>query len=116
MEEGLFEARMPEILAFSDMHDFIDQQVVRYSAQQYQRLSFAAALMADPEIILSDDMLGVGDARYQQRGERLIAEKVDKDGVIFLFASNNLRRSGSCARGSSGCTTAEWRRTARAKR
>ena len=86
------EARLPEILAFSDMEHFIDRRVMHYSTQQYRRLTFATALMLDPEIILSDDTLGIGDARYQQRTEQLIAEKVENDGVIFIYASNNLSR------------------------
>jgi ABC-type polysaccharide/polyol phosphate transport system ATPase subunit len=84
------EARIPEIVAFSDMEPFIDRRVMHYSTQQYRRLSFAAALMLDPEIILSDEMLGIGDARYQKRTEDLIAKKVEKEGVIFIFASNSM--------------------------
>ena len=84
-------ARMPEILAFSQMEALIDQRVKTYSSAQYGRLSFAAALMLDPSIIISDEMLGVGDALYQQRCQQLITEKVNKEGVIFVFASNKLR-------------------------
>jgi ABC-type polysaccharide/polyol phosphate transport system ATPase subunit len=84
------EVRIPDILAFSGMEDFIDRRVLHYSTQQYRRLAFAAALMLEPEIILSDDTLGIGDARYQQKTEQLIAEKVEKDGVIFMLASNRL--------------------------
>jgi ABC-type polysaccharide/polyol phosphate transport system ATPase subunit len=90
VDAARLEARLPEILAFSDMQDFIDRRVLHYSTQQYRRLTFAAALMLEPDIILSDDTLGIGDARYQQRTEQLIAEKVDKQGVIFMFASNRL--------------------------
>jgi homopolymeric O-antigen transport system ATP-binding protein len=90
VDGATLEARLPEILAFSDMQDFIDRRVLHYSTQQYRRLTFAAALMLEPDIILSDDTLGIGDARYQQRTEQLIAEKVDKQGVIFMFASNRL--------------------------
>ena len=90
VEASRLEARLPEILAFSGMEDFINRRVLHYSTQQYRRLTFAAALMLDPDIILSDDTLGIGDARYQRRTEQLIAEKVDKQGVIFMFASNRL--------------------------
>jgi ABC-type polysaccharide/polyol phosphate transport system ATPase subunit len=90
VEADRLEARIPEILAFSGMEDFIDRRVLYYSTQQYRRLTFAAALMLEPEIILSDDTLGIGDARYQQKTEQLIAEKVEKDGVIFMLASNRL--------------------------
>jgi len=90
VEADRLEARLPEILAFSAMEDFIDRRVLHYSTQQYRRLTFAAALMLDPDIILSDDTLGIGDARYQRRTEQLIADKVDKHGVIFMFASNRL--------------------------
>lgn len=99
VEAAELEARMTEILAFSGMQELIDRRVMHYSSQQYQRLSFAAALMLDPEIILSDGVLGVGDARYKQRGQELIGEKVEREGVIFMFASNNLRAvSDLCTR------------------
>jgi ABC-type polysaccharide/polyol phosphate transport system ATPase subunit len=88
--EERLEVRLPEIVAFSGMEKLIDRRVTHYSTQQYRRLAFAAALMLDPEIILSDDMLGVGDARYQQRIEQLIAEKIGKKEVMFLFASNDI--------------------------
>ena len=90
VDAARLEPRLPDILAFSDMEHLIDRRVAQYSSQQYQRLAFAAALMLDPEIILSDDTLGIGDARYQQKAERLIAQKAEKDGVIFMFASNRL--------------------------
>jgi ABC-type polysaccharide/polyol phosphate transport system ATPase subunit len=90
VEAGRLEARMPEILEFSGMENFIDRRVQHYSTQQYRRLTFATALMLDPEIILSDDTLGIGDARYQQRTEQLIAKKVENEGVIFILASNRL--------------------------
>jgi ABC-type polysaccharide/polyol phosphate transport system ATPase subunit len=102
VEVARLEARLPEILAFSGMEDFIDRRVWHYSTQQYRRLTFAAALMLDPEIILSDDTLGIGDARYQQRTEQLIAEKVEKEGVIFVFASNSLSAVQSL------CTRVIW--------
>jgi ABC-type polysaccharide/polyol phosphate transport system ATPase subunit len=90
VETDRLETRIPEIIAFSDMEHLIDRRVLHYSTQQYRRLAFATALMLDPEIILSDETLGIGDARYQQRTEQLIAQKVEKDGVIFILASNDI--------------------------
>jgi ABC-type polysaccharide/polyol phosphate transport system ATPase subunit len=102
VQTNRLEARIPEILAFSEMEKFIDRRVLHYSADQYQRLSFAAALMLEPEIILSDDTLGIGDARYRQRSEQLITDKVEKEGVIFIFASNNMNMIQKL------CTRAIW--------
>lgn len=86
------EERLPDIVAFSGLADVVDQRVKTYSKNQYARLSFAAAMMLDPSIILSDDILGVGDAIYQQRCENLISEKAATDEVTFILASNKLRR------------------------
>jgi ABC-type polysaccharide/polyol phosphate transport system ATPase subunit len=96
------DARLPEIVEFSDMQDMIDRPVREYSRDQYRRLTFATALLLDPEIILSDDLLSVGDARYQERCQELISEKVDKEGVIFIVSSNKMSTIKSF------CTRAVW--------
>jgi ABC-type polysaccharide/polyol phosphate transport system ATPase subunit len=90
VETERLEAQMPEILKFSGMENLIDHRVLHYSTQQYRRLTLATALMLDPKIILSDDTLGIGDARYRRRTEQFIAEKVEKEGTILIFASNDL--------------------------
>jgi ABC-type polysaccharide/polyol phosphate transport system ATPase subunit len=59
--------RLGEIIDFSELADFIDQPVRSYSSGMYMRLAFSVAIAVDPEIILIDEILAVGDAPFQQK-------------------------------------------------
>ena len=61
------EARFPEILAFSGIGDFIDTQVKFYSSGMYVRLAFAVAVHTDPDLLLVDEVLAVGDEAFQRK-------------------------------------------------
>ena len=60
-------ARQDEIVAFAELEDVIDRAVRTYSSGMYLRLAFAAAVHFDPEILVVDEVLAVGDARFQQK-------------------------------------------------
>lgn len=60
-------AREQDIIAFSELEDFIDQAVRTYSNGMYLRLAFAAAMEFDPAILIIDEVLSVGDERFQQK-------------------------------------------------
>jgi homopolymeric O-antigen transport system ATP-binding protein len=61
------ERRLPEIIAFSGLGDFADQPMRVYSQGMYLRLGFAVAVHVDPEILLVDEVLAVGDAEFQEK-------------------------------------------------
>lgn len=83
------EERMPEIVAFSELHDFIDQPMRTYSSGMYLRLGFSVAVHVKADILLVDEVLAVGDAEFQQKCFRHI-EKLRADGVTIVLVSHDL--------------------------
>ena len=78
-----------EIVAFSELERFIDTPVKRYSSGMAVRLGFAVASSIDPDILLVDEVLAVGDASFQQKCLKRIQSLLDK-GTSIIFVSHNL--------------------------
>jgi lipopolysaccharide transport system ATP-binding protein len=82
--------RFAQIVEFSGVEKFIDVPVKRYSSGMYVRLAFAVASSLDPDILIMDEVLAVGDAAFQKRSlERLETARVE-EGRTVLFVSHNL--------------------------
>jgi lipopolysaccharide transport system ATP-binding protein len=81
------DAKFPQIEAFAEIGDFIDQPVKTYSSGMAVRLAFAVAIHVDPEILLVDEALAVGDIYFHQRCMRKVHELREK-GVTILFVSH----------------------------
>jgi lipopolysaccharide transport system ATP-binding protein len=81
--------RFDEIVAFSGVERFIDTPVKRYSSGMYLRLAFSVAAHLEPEILLVDEVLAVGDAEFQKKCLGKIGE-VARGGRTVLFVSHNL--------------------------
>jgi lipopolysaccharide transport system ATP-binding protein len=81
--------KFDEIVAFSEMEQFLDTPVKRYSSGMYVRLAFAVAAHLEPEILLVDEVLAVGDAGFQKKCLGKIGE-VAKRGRTVLFVSHNM--------------------------
>ncbi len=82
-------SKFDEIVAFSEVERFIDTPVKRYSSGMYVRLAFAVAAHLEPEILLVDEVLSVGDAEFQKKCLGKMGE-VAKGGRTVLFVSHNL--------------------------
>lgn len=82
------EARMDDIIAFAELRDFIDAPVRTYSSGMYARLGFAVASHLDPDILLLDEVMAVGDAAFQNKCLSRIAE-FRRNGVTIVFVSHS---------------------------
>jgi lipopolysaccharide transport system ATP-binding protein len=86
--------RFDEIVAFSGLEEFIDTPVKRYSSGMFARLGFAVAAHVDPEVLLVDEVLSVGDFAFQRKClERMT--QVIQNGTTVVFISHNLRAVGN---------------------
>jgi len=93
--------RFDEIVAFSGLEEFIDTPVKNYSSGMFVRLGFAVAAHVEPEILLIDEVLSVGDESFQRRS----AEKIDefrRDGRTIVFVSHGLSQVAQL------CQTVAW--------
>lgn len=80
------ERRLPEIVAFSELAHFIDMPVKTYSSGMYMRLAFAVASHVNPDILLLDEVLAVGDETFQQKCFGRIFEYRRRGGTIVLVS------------------------------
>ena len=81
--------KFDEIVAFAEVEKFLDTPVKRYSSGMYVRLAFAVAAHLEPEILVVDEVLAVGDAQFQKKCLNKM-EDVGKEGRTVLFVSHNL--------------------------
>ena len=83
-----------DIVAFSVVEHFLDRPVKRYSSGMYVRLAFAVAAHLEPEILLVDEVLAVGDAAFQKKCIYKMQD-VTKQGRTIVFVSHNMGSMGS---------------------
>jgi lipopolysaccharide transport system ATP-binding protein len=89
MRRAEINARFDEIVAFSEMEKFLDTPVKRYSSGMQVRLAFAVAAHLQPEILLVDEVLAVGDAAFQEKCLGKMKD-VTREGRTVVFVSHNL--------------------------
>ncbi|HEX9814052.1 MAG TPA: ABC transporter ATP-binding protein [Myxococcota bacterium] len=89
MSKAEIRRRFDEIVAFSEIERFLDTPVKRYSSGMYVRLAFAVAAHLEPEILIVDEVLAVGDAAFQKKCLGKIGE-VSREGRTVLFVSHNM--------------------------
>ena len=89
MTRGEINRKFDEIVAFAEVEQFLDTPVKRYSSGMYVRLAFAVAAHLEPEILIIDEVLAVGDAQFQKKCLGKM-EAVSKDGRTVLFVSHNM--------------------------
>jgi lipopolysaccharide transport system ATP-binding protein len=83
-------AKLPEIVEFAGVEEFLDTPVKRYSSGMYVRLAFSVAAHLEPEILLVDEVLAVGDAEFQKRCLGRM-ETLGSTGRTIIFVSHNMQ-------------------------
>jgi lipopolysaccharide transport system ATP-binding protein len=89
MKHAEVERKFDEIVAFAEVEQFIDTPVKRYSSGMYLRLAFAVAAHLEPEILVVDEVLAVGDAEFQRKCLGKMSD-VAHEGRTVLFVSHNM--------------------------
>jgi len=89
LSRSQIEQRMAAIIEFSELEKFIDIPVKHYSSGMYMRLGFSIAVHTDPDILLVDEVLAVGDATFQRKCIERIAQ-LKQQGVTILFVSHDV--------------------------
>jgi lipopolysaccharide transport system ATP-binding protein len=99
MSKAEIKKKFDEIVAFAEVEKFIDTPVKRYSSGMHVRLAFAVAAHLEPEILIVDEVLAVGDAGFQKKCLGKMGD-VAKEGRTVLFVSHNMNAvSRLCSRG-----------------
>jgi lipopolysaccharide transport system ATP-binding protein len=91
MSQSEISRKFDEIVAFADIGGFVDTPVKRYSSGMYVRLAFAVAAHLDSEILVVDEVLAVGDARFQAKCVGKMQDVARREGRTILFVSHNMQ-------------------------
>lgn len=83
------DSKFDEIIDFAELKDFVDVPVKNFSSGMYARLGFAIATMVKPDILIVDEVLSVGDYKFQEKCERRIQKMID-DGVTIILVSHDI--------------------------
>jgi lipopolysaccharide transport system ATP-binding protein len=90
MTKREIQSKLDQIIAFSGIEEFIDTPVKRYSSGMFARLGFSVAAHVDPDVLIVDEVLSVGDSAFQQKCIERMRE-VLRGGAAVLFVSHNLK-------------------------
>src|SRR5205085_7942847 len=90
MTRAEIKKKFDEIVAFAEVERFLDTPVKRYSSGMYVRLAFAVAAHLDPEILLIDEVLAVGDAEFQKKCLAKMEDVATNEGRTVIFVSHNM--------------------------
>jgi lipopolysaccharide transport system ATP-binding protein len=91
MSKAEITAKFDEIVAFSEIEQFLDTPVKRYSSGMYVRLAFAVAAHLEPEILIVDEVLAVGDAAFQKKCIGKMSDISNREGKTILFVSHSMQ-------------------------
>lgn len=90
MTKAEIDAKMEDIIEFSEVREFIDTPVKRYSSGMYVKLAFSVAAHLDSEIMIMDEVLAVGDMAFQKKCLSKMREAANQEGRTVLYVSHNM--------------------------
>lgn len=91
MAKSEIKKKFDEIVAFAEVEKFLDTPVKRYSSGMYVRLAFAVAAHLEPDILVVDEVLAVGDAQFQKKCLGKMEDVSTREGRTLLFVSHNMQ-------------------------
>jgi len=91
-------ARLPAIREFSELGDFFEQPIASYSAGMVMRLGFSVAIQAEPDVLLIDEVLAVGDAEFQEKSGNALRERMRQGHTVVLVSHAEAQVAALCDR------------------
>ncbi len=88
--KDFIESKFQEIVDFSELHDFLDVPVRNFSSGMVARLHFSVATIVEPEILIVDEILSVGDLNFQQKSENKMRRELISGGTTVLYVSHSI--------------------------
>ena len=88
-DEQMLKNKYDEIVSFSEIEEFLDQPIKTYSSGMLMRLAFSIATLVEPEILIVDEILAVGDEAFQRKSRRRMMQMME-DGTTVLMVSHDL--------------------------
>ena len=83
---------LQEIIDFAELHDFMDMPLKNYSSGMVARIAFAIATVTEPDVLIVDETLSVGDVFFQEKCENRIKRFIDSGNVTVLFVSHSMKQ------------------------
>ena len=90
--KAFIDEHLDEIVEFAELHDFLDMPLKNYSSGMVARIAFAIATVTEPDILIVDETLSVGDVFFQEKCERRIRHFIDSGDVTVLFVSHSIEQ------------------------
>ena len=92
LKRKTIDKNLEDIIDFSEIRQFINQPVKHYSSGMYMRLAFSIAIHVHPEILLVDEILAVGDSKFQEKCFKKMEEYKRDSNITIVFVSHNLKQ------------------------
>ena len=89
---SFIDSHLDDIVDFAELHDFMDMPLKNYSSGMVARIAFAIATVTEPDVLIVDETLSVGDVFFQEKCERRIQSFIDSGNVTVLFVSHSMEQ------------------------